>query len=191
MSGPRTSKVGRPLEDSKKTLSPFSLRFNERNSFFKCFAKDRSDIPFMSTACPLSIICKSCFKSLPTLGNSLIISVTTVSGRTLGCSSSSSEELEESSESWSLFLFFLSLSLLFLLRSSFSPLFLRRSFSRRRRRRREEWSESDDDEEDEEVDESCRRRCFFLLSPIFGILSPADDAAPNTQTSIFFFLISL
>jgi len=31
----------------------------------------------------------------------LIISATTISGRTLGCSSSSSKELEESSESWS------------------------------------------------------------------------------------------
>ena len=46
----------------------------------------------------------------------LIISATIVSGRTLGCSSSPSEELEESPESWSLFLF--------LLRSSFSPLLL-------------------------------------------------------------------
>ena len=113
---------------------------------------------------------ETCFKSLPTLGNSIIISVITVSGRTLGCLSSSSEELEESSESWSLFLFFFPLSLLFLLRSSFSSLLLRRSFSRRRRRRREERSESDDDDgEDEDVDESCRRRFFFLLSPILGI----------------------
>jgi len=112
------------------------------------------------------------FSSLPTLGNSLIISATTISGRTLGCLSSSSEELEESSESWSVFLFPLSLSLLFLLRSSFYPLLLHRCFSRRRRRCREERSESDDDEEDEEVDESCKRRCFFLLSPIFGIHAP-------------------
>jgi len=41
----------------------------------------------------------------------LIISTTTVSGRTLGCSSSSSEALEESSESWNPFLFLLSLCL--------------------------------------------------------------------------------
>jgi len=92
----------------------------------------------------------------------LMISATTVSGKTLGCSSSSSKELEESSKSWSLFLFLLSLSLLFLFGPPSS-----RSFSRRRRHCREERSESDDDEEDEEVHESCRRYCFFLLSSIF------------------------
>ena len=62
--GPTTSKVGRTFEGSRKTLSPFSLRFNERNNFFRCFIKDLSDNPLMSTACPSSIICRSYVKKM-------------------------------------------------------------------------------------------------------------------------------
>lgn len=57
--GPTTSKLGRTFGGSKKILSPFSLRFSEIKSLFKCLIKDLSDIPFMSTTCPSSIIWRS------------------------------------------------------------------------------------------------------------------------------------